>query len=421
MRSLTAYIASFALGMTLCLANAASADVLISVHGERFVGDVVEETPDTVIFKSELGGRLTIPRSQIREIQKTAVPLPSPPATQPAAAPNEHPPGIGYDGFDWLQLTSDEWLKGHLYYVQERRVSFESDKLDDLDLKLKDVRQLYTAGPVQSRFEGSEKVMGKVWMDKDFVHIDGAEQMTLRRDQLLGIAPGGEEWLDLLSGKFVLGYTLQSGNTDAQSLNINAELDRRTPSQNLELSYLADYSQVNNTIDANDQRIAALYDIRLNQKWFVRVAQAEYYRDRIANIDDRVTGGVGIGYNFYNRDDLNWYVSAGPAYQYTQFVTVEEGDASYAKSLAARLASGFKADLTSRTNIKLSYEGILTDERAGLYSHHAVSTFEFKITHVVILDLSLIWDFLDHPQVRSNGNVPDNSDLKLNVGIGLQF
>jgi hypothetical protein len=258
-------------------------------------------------------------------------------------------------------------------------------------------------------------------MDKDVVNIDGPHPTSLPRDQLLGITPGGEEWLDLWSGKFVLGYSLQSGNTNQQVLNVNAEVDRRTPSQALELSYLGDYSELNGSVDTNDDRVTGLYDIRLNQEWFVRVAQAEYYHDPLANIDSRFTGGLGIGYNFYNRDDLNWYVMAGPAYQYTQFVTVEDDNPHYSKTPAGVLASVFKADLTNRTNLKLSYGGIFTDERAGRYAHHAVSTFEFKITHVVVLDVSLIWDFLDRPQARSNGNVPGNSDLRLDVGVGLQF
>ena len=40
----------------------ARADVLIGTNGERFVGTVIEETTNTVVFESELGGRLILPR-----------------------------------------------------------------------------------------------------------------------------------------------------------------------------------------------------------------------------------------------------------------------------------------------------------------------------------------------------------------------
>ena len=49
----------------------ARADVLVGTNGERFVGPVVEETADSVVFASELGGRLTLPRKQVRELRRT--------------------------------------------------------------------------------------------------------------------------------------------------------------------------------------------------------------------------------------------------------------------------------------------------------------------------------------------------------------
>src|SRR5215831_16906226 len=119
----------------------AKADVLIGANGERFLGKVLEETADTVVFESESAGRLTIPRNRIRELQRT--PLNAPTNQSPAtfsstlATTNSwQPPGVGKDGFDWIQLKSDEWLKGHLDYVQNKKVQFESDKLEDLTLKL---------------------------------------------------------------------------------------------------------------------------------------------------------------------------------------------------------------------------------------------------------------------------------------------
>ena len=53
----------------------ARADVLIGTNGDRFTGKVLEETADSVVFESELGGKLTIPRNRIREIQHTPPPI----------------------------------------------------------------------------------------------------------------------------------------------------------------------------------------------------------------------------------------------------------------------------------------------------------------------------------------------------------
>ena len=50
-----------ALGLWLAMAGLAiptpaRGDVLVATNGERFVGKVIDETADTVVFESELGG-----------------------------------------------------------------------------------------------------------------------------------------------------------------------------------------------------------------------------------------------------------------------------------------------------------------------------------------------------------------------------
>jgi len=59
------------------LAFSAYADVLVGTNGERFVGTIIQETTNDVVFASELAGRLTFPRSKISELQRVV----SPPGT----------------------------------------------------------------------------------------------------------------------------------------------------------------------------------------------------------------------------------------------------------------------------------------------------------------------------------------------------
>jgi hypothetical protein len=54
-------ILSFWLALVLAaFAGPSRADVLISTNGERFVGTVIEETTNLVVFQSDLSGRLTL-------------------------------------------------------------------------------------------------------------------------------------------------------------------------------------------------------------------------------------------------------------------------------------------------------------------------------------------------------------------------
>src|ERR1039457_4715588 len=409
------------------------ADVLIATNGERFAGKVVEEMADAVVFESELAGRLTVPRAQIRELQRSSppitdhrllitndTPVPSTLNSQPSTN-SWHPPGIGQDGSDWIQLKSGEWLRGHLKYIQERTVSFDSDELGDLSLKLKDVRQVYPAKPLFTKFDGRDQLYGTVVVSNEVVRVSGPEQVTLPRDQLTGITPGGKRERDFWSGKVSLGLNLQAGNPRHVTESPSAELARCTPATVVQLNYLGNFSEVNGQQNANNHRINGFYDIRLNRDWFLRPVQLEYYRDQLANIAHRGTGSIGLGYYFFDRDGLEWLVSGGPAYQYSQFETVEAGQADTAKAAAAVLQTSFKADITQRLKFLQTFSATITSEEAGLYSHHAVTTLEFEIKRHLDLNVSFVWDYLQNPQTEANGNIPQHSDLRLIVGAGVKF
>ncbi len=417
--------------LTLCLATpmTSRADVLIGINGERFVGKVVEERADSVVFDSETAGRLTVPRARIRELQKTPAVQPAQTNLAPVSAASAasvtnldwQPPSVGKDGSDWIQLKSGEWLRGRLDYVQERKVQFDSDELEELTFELKDVRQIYAAKPLFTKFHGRDRIYGTVVVSNDVVEVVGPEQVSLPRDQLTGITPGGSREIQFWSGRAIVGLNLQSGNTKQATVNASAELARRTPATSFLLDYLGNFSEVNGTQSANNHRVNLSYDVRLTRDWFVRPLQGEYYRDQLANLSGRTTVGIGVGYYLFDRDDLEWTVAAGPSYQYTRFETVEPGAADTANTPAASLQTRFKADITKRLTFIQTFAGTLTSQEAGLYTHHAVSTLEFEIKRFLDLDVSFVWDYLQSPQTESSGAVPKHSDLRLSLGVGVKF
>jgi hypothetical protein len=409
------------------------ADVLIGTNGERFTGKILSESTDTVVFESELGGKLTIPRIRIREIQRT----PPPATNKPPITDNQllitnsspaqlftnswRPPGVGHDGSDWIQLKSGEWLRGRLYYIQDRKVEFDSDELKDLSLDLKNVRQVIPAEPLFTKFDGRNQIYGTVVISNDTVQVFGPEPVSMPLDQLTGVTPGGKKEMDFWSGKASIGLSLQAGNTKQATETASAELARRTPATVIQLNYLGNFSEVSGAQNANNHRVNGFYDIRLNHDWFLRPVQVEYYRDQLANIAHRGTAGISLGYYVFDRPGLEWLISGGPGYQYTRFVEVEPGRSDTASTPAAVFQSSFKADITQRLTFIQTFGATFTGEEAGLYTHHAVSTLEFEVKRHLNLDVSFVWDYLQNPQTESNGNTPQRNDFRLNVGAGVKF
>ena len=412
----------------------ARGDMLVGVNGERFVGAVVEESATNIVFESELGGRLTFPRAKIREIQRTPpaannnvtisldVATNMPATRMSTNAISWKPPGVGRDGSDWVQLKSGEWLRGDLKYIQNKEVEFDSDELDQQTLKLKDVRSVYTAHRVFTQFEGREPAYGTAVISNDVVMVNGEEPFSRPLDELMGITPsGGRTGMRDWSGDVSVGISLQSGNNSQKTVSSSAELARRTPATTLLFDYLGNYSQVNDVQSANNDRFNSTYDIRLNKDWFVRPVQFECYHDPLANISYRLTEGVGAGYYIFDRTGLEWFVSAGPSYQYTRFENVEPGQSDTATTPAGVLDSNFKVDITQRLTFIQSWQSTFTSRESGQYTHHSVSTLEFEIKRHLNLDVSFIWDYLQNPQPKSDGITPQKSDRYLTVGFGVRF
>ncbi len=421
-------LCALALGALPLLARA---DVLVGTNGERFVGTVIEESTN-VVFESELGGRLTFPFASIREIQRTphvnatnTTMAAAVAANTPTNSRSWKPPGIGTDGSDWVQLKSGEWLRGQLKYIQNKKVEFDSDELDQQTLKLKDVRSVYTAHRVFTQFEMRDPAYGTAVISNDVVTVIGPEPLSLSRDLLIGITPsGGRTGIRNWSGEAVIGVSLQSGNNSQTSVSTSAELARRTPNTGLLFDYLGNYSQVNSLQSANNDRINVTYDIRLAHEfynWVVRPIQFECYHDPLANISYRLTYGVGAGYYIFDRTGLEWLVAASPSYQYTRFSTVESNQADTATTPAGVLQSKFKMDITDRLTFIQSWQSTFVSKQSGQYTHHAVTTLEFEIKRHLNLDVSFVWDYLQNPQPKSDGDIPQKSDRYLTVGLGVRF
>ena len=427
----------------ILLANAIlqlRADVLIGTNDERFVGKIISESAETVTFESDLAGRMIIHRDKIRELQRSspveAKPEPVPPARPGGTLTNQIstlnskpatnlmrwlPPNIGEGKSDWVQLKSGEWLKGQFKYLQQKQIEFDSDELDELTLKLKDVRQLYPAEPMWVKFNDREPVYGNIVLSNDTVSVTGERPVSLPDDQLQGITPSGVKGMRNWSGKFDLGFSLQSGNNQMTTTTTSGELARRTPNTALLFDYLGNFSEANGVQNADNQRINSTYDIRIDRHWFVRPASLEFFRDSLANISTRTTTGIGAGYYIYDRDDLEWTVTAGPSYQYTRFNTVEPGQSDTTGTPAGVLSSNYRLDITKRLDFSLDYRGTFMSEVAGLYVHHTVSTLSFEIKRHLNLDVSYVWDYSQRPQQESSGAVPKRSDYYLTVGLGVRF
>jgi putative salt-induced outer membrane protein YdiY len=444
------------------------ADTIHLVSGEKLVGKITSDKKTKVVIRSQTLGRLVIPRDRIQriELDPPAGTAPVPPTPTPGQPFIPTPPNVvtgvtnaatntvqttkttnavplaatttatnapskrkwfwqrkrpvAESTADWIQLKSGEWLRGRLYGMQNRKMDFESDELDDLEFDWKDVHQVVAPRALVSYGE-RQSASGSLRVDREKVTVTGEETVSFPRFDLVGIAAGAPQELDYWSGRINVGLNLRAGNTEQADLVSKLKLERRTPLTHLKFQYTGNFNEVSGEQTVNNHHATESFDYFLTRRLFLRIPYAEYYHDPFQNIGYRVTMGGGIGYYVIDTPKCEWLVAGGPAYQRVHFNTVEAGEANDRSTPAVVLMSNLDIDLTKRIDLELGYQAIVANENAGGIIQHGSATLEIDLTQRLDLDISLIWDRIGNPQADSSGDVPTRDDVRLNLSLGVKF
>jgi hypothetical protein len=322
---------------------------------------------------------------------------------------------------DWMQLDSDEWLKGELIALYEDELVFDSVKMGPRTLDWKDVRQIRTARAMTVGLTGGEVLMGKLLIAGDRVRVVGDEQREVPRSQVLSIVPAGSKPLSRLGGKISAGLTMRQGNVDQIDANVAAEIEHRRVRDRIELDYFANYSSNEGEETTNDQRIKGQWNHSITDRFFVKPAVVEWFRDPLQNLDARTAAGAELGYQIFDTRRTEWEVSAGLAWQQTRWVGVEAGEETVQTAAAFVGSTSFEQEWTKAIDFKFDYTFYLTREDAGRYIHHALVSIETEWTYTLDFDVSLYWDRTQIPQAEPDGTVPDQDDFRMVVSLGIEL
>ncbi|MCC4831388.1 MULTISPECIES: YdiY family protein [unclassified Shewanella] len=320
--------------------------------------------------------------------------------------------------FDWLQLSSLELLKGEIKNLYDDQLEFESDELDTLFIDWEDVKVLQSADVVSIGFMDLSTQSGKLLVRDGKMYIDGQE---FQRDQILTIIAGEQSESNYWSSKISLGANFRSGNTEQIDYSAIAKTKRRTTESRFNIDYIGNYSKSDSEEKINNNRINTNFDWFLSKQFYLRPVFAEIYTDKFLNIEYKVTVGSGLGYNIIDNSKTEWSISGGPAYTYTKFNNVEDGESTDSSSATVVVETVYDTELTSDMDFITSYRVQYGDDDSGGYTHHALATLEIELTDIFDLDLSFVWDHTASPQPDSDGLTPKKNDYQFIVGFGIDI
>jgi putative salt-induced outer membrane protein YdiY len=324
--------------------------------------------------------------------------------------------------YDWIHLTSAEWLKGELYGLRLETLEFKSKKIKKLTLKWKDVAELCIARIARFVIEDGEQIQGIGRVSPTEVSVFTARgEITFPRDHLMAILPGQaterERW-SLVAG---LGIDANIGNTEQTAINASFELKREARRTRIRFEYYGSYGTANQEANVNRHRIVTVARYYATRYFFLLPFDAVTSYDKFQNISIRTTPGVGLGYQIFDLSAFEWLVQGGVGYQYVRFISVEPGQPADQNDLTIKLGTQFKWEITSDLDFDVEHETTLVPTDFGQTTLYTRAKLVFELTDLLKLEVSTIWNRTQEPTSTITGETPKQNDLQLVVGFSFEL
>jgi hypothetical protein len=329
--------------------------------------------------------------------------------------------------FDWIQLTSNEWLKGEIKGMYKDSLEFDSDKLDLLNIDWEDVKILRSHRASSINIEGAGAHYGVLEVTGDSVIIiNDYEDKTYDRSRLISFAPGGEREMDLWSIKASLGLNLKQGNTDQTDFTTKVNIKRRASLSRFLLDYIGNITKTGagdgSLVETvNNHRITGSFDYYKTRFFFYTPVFFEFYRDPFSNISLKSTLGAGAGYTLIDDGVSELSIGGGPAYVKTEFISVAPGEKGSESTTAAVIRTSYDTEITDTVDFIAKYNIQVGNQASGGYTHHIILTLESEITGSLDIDTSFIWDRTSHPATAADGTKPQTDDYQITFGISYTY
>ncbi len=326
------------------------------------------------------------------------------------------------DGYDWLRLTSGEWLRGELIGVFNDEVEFDSDVLDELTIDGEDVDRFISPRTFGLSIRGRDLVVGRVSLNGDRVTVAvGDVEQEFSRDALVALTVSAARARDRWSGDISLGINIRQGNSDFIEYNMIAGVERRTPQSRTFVDYIGNFNETEGVRVANNHRVSGVLDRFSGSRFFWRPLLGQYFRDPFQNIENQGTLETGLGYELTSTSRTEWEIFAGAGINYVERVSVEPGQPASSTSPALSIGTSFDTELSSWMDFLFSFTATFIDEDSGSYQHHLLTTLSSDLAGNFDIDISFVWDRTQSPPPLANGDFPEQDDFRLLVGLSYEF
>jgi len=316
---------------------------------------------------------------------------------------------------DEIQFKNGDKLTGKIVDAADGKLTIKSAVAGKVQVDLADVKTFSTDGPIVLRLKDGTVINQPVGASEQAGEV--AVQPGAVAGQPLPLASirsinQKEAW----TGSVVAGALITRGNSDTDAFNLSADATRRTDIDRLNFNgqYLfarqRDQDSGEKTTSADNWRLGAKYDRFLSERLYA-FGSVGIEKDRIANLNLRLTPAVGVGYQWIERPDFNFSTEAGLAWVFEDY-----DDEGSSENVSLKLA--YHVDKEVRENIKVFHN------LAFFPSIENISDYYLLTDAGIRADLTETFFTEFKVELRYDGTPAEGSsrnDLRYILGVGWNF
>jgi len=326
------------------------------------------------------------------------------------------------DTYDWLRLTSGEWLKGEVHWMREKDIEFDSDKLDLLTFSWSKVSQLHSPRVNTYVFEGRVDVAGRAVVTKEQVIIETEDGVvTYPREQLLAILEGARRERNWWSTRLSVGFTGNAGNTNQGQLNAHWDLVRADPRTRSAIGYDGSFAYSNRDQTVNRHLGSVGVTVYYSRRLFFSPLAADFLNDRFQNLKVRATPAAGVGVHLFDTKKYDWDIGGALGYQYIRFLSTAAGVENPQNDGFIGVRTYADLDFTDDVELIIEWTTNVVYTQIGLTNHVGSTRFSVEVTDILDFETTFKFFRTERPPPRADGTVPKRNDYQLIVGLALEI
>ena len=315
---------------------------------------------------------------------------------------------------DEIKFKNGDRLTGTITEADGGKLKIASKVAGDVTVDLKDVETFSTDAPLDVRLKDGTMLHQRfdAGAAPGTVNAAAGPRREIALTDLKTITPKLGKW----TGSVVAGGLLTRGNSHTTSLNLSAAATRR--GEDDRISAIAGYtfaSQANDTgggtsASADAWFAGAKYDRFFTDEFYgYGLARADH--DRIADLNLRLSPGVGVGYQWVEQPDFNFLTEVGLSLVYEDY---DPGptDTHLAGRLAYHVDRKFNEQVLGFHNL----EYLPSVEDISDFNVNADAGVRASLTKTMFTEFKVEWKYDATPAPDAAKN-----DLRYLLGLGWSF